>query len=463
MLLKTEDILKNLEIISGRDSISNEDLITGFSIDTRTIKEGEVFIAIKGENIDGSNYIDEAITKGAAFAITGKNQMNKFSAEKVLITKDSTESLQKLGRLARDKSGMKFVGITGSAGKTTTKEFTHAILSGSFNTGKTWGNFNNLYGLPLCLANMQGDEEVFVGEMGMSYAGELTKLVEIADPDVGVILNVHPVHTEHFNSIEDVARAKAELFAHMKKGAIAVYNSDNKWSKAAAELRKGKRYSFGILNESDVMAWDIRYHGFEGTEITLVIKGKTEEVFIPRFGLGNVYNFLAAVTAAHAAGAELNNLNGRLEKMAVAASRGNVYKLANNITLVDDSYNSNPVAMEMLLRFIERYKTEGRKVIVAGDMLELGRSANEEHMRIGKLIANSDIDFLVAVGDLSKKIVEGAMEEGMEEESIKHFESSKDASAKIGSIIRKDDFVLVKGSNSVKTSAIVKKIQEVFK
>lgn len=439
-------------------------IVKGVSIDTRTISEGEIFFGIKGENFDGSRFIKDAYQKGAAAAVIGRNQNADLDGiENYLLVDDSVEALQLLAKTIRTRiAGLKIVGITGSAGKTTTKEMTYALLKDSFKTSKTEGNLNNLYGLPLCLSRLNGDENLFVAEMGMSFAGELKKLVEIADPDVGVLLNVHPVHTVNFNSIENLAAAKAELFRNMRKNAAVIYNLDNKWSARIGNEYEGRKITYGIENEGTLQAKKIEFRGFEGSDIVLAVDGKEYEVSIPRFGLGNVYNFLAAAAVAYAMGVDPREFDRRIKEMAYAAGRGNVFKLRENITVLDDSYNSNPVAMEMLLGFLERYRADGRKVVIAGDMLELGRRELEEHFRIGKIVAKSDIDLLITIGKLSRNIIEGALEEGMKKNSIYHFENSSEAAEKIAKLIEKNDLVLVKGSHGIHTEVVVEKLKKSF-
>jgi UDP-N-acetylmuramoyl-tripeptide--D-alanyl-D-alanine ligase len=440
-------------------------IVNRFSIDSRTIKKGALFFAIRGKNYNGADFVEMAIRKGSPLAVIERSQVDNITERKnLIIVKDSTKALHNLALYVRKRaSGLRFIGITGSAGKTTAKEMTYSLLKDSFKTAKTEGNLNNLYGLPLCLLTIKGDEELFVGEMGMSIPGELMKLVAIANPNVGVLLNVHPVHTVNFKSIEEVARAKAELFENMIIDGIAIYNSDNKWSREIGEKYQGRKITFGIIHKSDVMAEKIRYRGFEGTAVTLTINGSQYEVNIPRYGLGNIYNFLSAASVAYAMGVDAGEYNWRIQEMALANGRSNVLKLKENITVLDDSYNSNPVAMEMLLGFLQRYRNEGRKVVIAGDMLELGKKELQEHLRIGKVIAKSDIDLLVTVGSLSRKMIEGALEEGMKKNQIEHFETAEEAASRIEDLIKKDDIVLVKGSHGIHTEKVVEKLKSAFK
>ncbi len=462
MWLDIKKLVKIVEPLNLKDVDPVSGTITGVSIDSRTIKPGDLFIAIAGENHDGSEYIESALEKGASYAVTGERQKFQKKDSRVVIVKDSTEALRKIGIAARKQIKKSFIGITGSAGKTTTKEMTWALLDGSYYAGKTRGNLNNLYGLPLSLATIEGNEEVYVGEMGMSFPGELAELTSLMDPDIGVLLNVYPVHLVNFESIEGIARAKAELFENMRAGTRVVYNNDNKYTREIGENSEKESITYGVIRESDLMAENIRYQGFEGVRFTLSIKGDKSEIFIPRFGLGNVYNFLAAASVAWAMGVDANEFQRRMEKMAVTARRGNVYKLAQNVTLLDDSYNSNPVAMEMLLGFIDRYKNDGRKVVIAGDMLELGSEGPEAHEKIGKVIAKSDIDFLITVGELSKKMMESAVSEGMKKNSVVHFKDSKAVAEKVADLLEQNDLILVKASNGMNTDIVVDKIKKIF-
>jgi UDP-N-acetylmuramoyl-tripeptide--D-alanyl-D-alanine ligase len=439
-------------------------IINGVSIDSRTVSTGDVFFGIKGENFNGGDFIAEAYRRGASAAVIGRNQdVELLGIENYLLVNDSVEALQVLAKTIRkNMTGLKIAGITGSAGKTTTKEMTFALLKDFFKVAKTEGNLNNLYGLPLCLSRLKGDEDVFVAELGMSFAGELKKLVEIANPDVGVLLNVHPVHTVNFDSIEDLANAKAELFQNMRQDATVIYNLDNEWSARIGERYPGRRITYGIESKGTLWAKNIEFNGFESADINLIVAGNEYKISVPRFGEGNVYNFLAAASIAFAMGVDPQEFDRRIKGMAYAAGRGNVFKLRENIIVLDDSYNSNPVAMEMLLGFLERYRADGRKVVVAGDMLELGRRELEEHFRIGKIVAKSDIDMLITVGKLSRNMIEGALEEGMKQTDVLHFENSSEAAEKIAKLIEKNDLVLVKGSHGIHTDVIVEKLKKSF-
>jgi UDP-N-acetylmuramoyl-tripeptide--D-alanyl-D-alanine ligase len=438
--------------------------VTGLSIDSRTIAPGEIFFGIHGENFNGGDFAEDAYRKGASAIVVDAEHREKLSdVEEMIVVVDTTAALQNLARAIRKLiRNLKVIGITGSSGKTTTKEMTFALLKDSFKTAKTEGNLNNLYGLPLSLCRLNGDEEVFVAEMGMSFAGELTKLVEISDPDLGVLLNVNPVHTVNFNSMEDLAKAKAELFKNIRKDGTVIFNLDNEFSERIGKEFKGRKVTYGVKTKGTLWAKNVDFRGFDGTDLTLVVSDKEIGVSTPLFGLGNVYNFLAAASVAFAMDVDPRDFSRRINEMAYAAGRGNVLKLRENIIVLDDSYNSNPVAMEMLLGFLERYRADGRKVVVAGDMLELGRRELEEHFRIGQIVAKSDIDLLITIGRLSHKMIEGALDEGMKENSILHFENSSEAAVKIAEIIEKDDLVLVKGSHGIHTEKIVEQLKKSF-
>lgn len=454
--------LINAELV-GDSEFANREAI-GLSIDSRTINPGEIFFGIRGENFNGGDFAQDALKKGSIALVLDRDQKSELrQTENVLIADDTTKALQDLAKAVRNKMrNLRLIGITGSSGKTTTKEMTFALLKDSFKTAKTEGNLNNLYGLPLCLSRLNGDEEVFIAEMGMSYAGELTKLVEISNPDIGVLLNVNPVHTVNFETIEDLAKAKAELFGNIRKDGTAIFNLDNEFSERIGKEFPGRKITYGVKNRGTLWAKQIDFKGFDGSELELAIEDIDYKIRIPLFGLGNVYNFLAAASVAFAMNVDPQDFGRRIKDMAYAAGRGNVLKLRENIIVLDDSYNSNPVAMEMLLGFLERYRADGRKVVVAGDMLELGRRELEEHFRIGQIVAKSDIDLLITIGRLSHKMIEGALDEGMKKNSILHFENSSEAAGKIAELIEKDDLVLVKGSHGIHTEKIVEQLKKSF-
>ncbi len=428
-----------------------------FRIDSREIQGGDLFFCIVGPNKDGHQFLEEAESRGAKAAIISEKSYESHKDRLFLIhVEDTTQALQDLGTYVRRKKKYRVVGITGSTGKTTTKEMTYAALSPSFCVCRSQGNLNNLYGLPLSLLDMPDACDVSVLEMGMSYPGELTKLAEIADPDVGVLTGIRAVHLEHFRTIEDIAKAKAELFHSMRDEAIGIFNADDVRARNIVERFHGKKLSFGILNDADVSAVDIRDSIKNGCSFRARCRGEILPMTLATFGRHNVYNAIAALSICLALKGDLLKAAKALEKFKSFDKRGEIRHLNNDITLVDDTYNSNPAAMEFILQSLKKEKTGGRKVLILGDMLELGKESPALHSAVGAKVAESDIDLLVGVGELSQHTIAAAKSKGLE--TCHFYQDSEQAANQIPSLIQGRDLILVKGSRGMKMEVVVEKL-----
>jgi len=435
--------------------------VSGVSIDSRTIREGELFVAIAGPRFDGHDFVTEAARRGARAALVHRDP-RPAAPLPLLRVADTTKALADLARYARGKSRAPVVAITGSAGKTTTKEMTAALLATRGPVLKTEGNLNNQYGLPLNLLRLAPEHVAAVLELGMSARGELTLLSGIAQPDVAVITMVAPVHLEFFASVDEIADAKAEILTGLRPGGLAVLNGDDPRVRRIGErhLSAGGQVAwFGRDRSYEVSAenWRGTVHGMR---FDMRIAGRTLDVALPMPGLHFLMNFLAAAAAAHHLGVSPETIATTATSIQAASHRGQVIALAEGVTLLDDSYNSNPAAVEASVQALDM-AAKGRRVAFLGDMLELGPAGEELHRRTGEKVAPR-LNALVGVGSLGRHFLDGARAAGMSAESLLHFPDSKAAAAAAAEIVRPGDAVLVKGSRGARMEAVVDAIKARF-
>jgi len=440
------------EILQG--SLST--LFRTFNIDSRLTRQGELFFALIAQR-NGHAYVSDALQKGAAGAVISQKITPPDSEVALLMVNDTLLALQNLAQKVLSSHKAKIVGITGSIGKTTTKEFAASLLSKRFNVHKSEGNYNNHIGLPLSILRLEDTHTIAVLEMGMSAPGEISRLTKIAPPDIAVITNIHPVHLEFFKDIEQIAKAKKEILDGLKPGGTAILNGDDPLVKRISQDWKGPRLFFGLSKSCEIRATNIRRMGIQGLSLDLSYENKKERIHFPHFYTSFLYNFLAAVGVAQAFSTPSEHLLQQIQTLRSFAMRGKMYQLKNNITLIDDSYNSNPAALEYALKDLSELPAK-RKVAVLGDMLELGEQEVRYHIRAGEQVKDYNIDVLVTVGTLSRHMAEGALKSGMKEDSIFSFSDSEETADHIESLLRVGDLVLVKGSRGIKTDKIVKRL-----
>jgi UDP-N-acetylmuramoyl-tripeptide--D-alanyl-D-alanine ligase len=420
----------------------------GVSIDSRSLVPGQLFVAIAGPRFDGHDFLQDAARRGATAALVHKDVRAPQGLELVRVG-DTTKALADLARRVRDAAGVPVVGITGSAGKTTTKEMTAAILEARGSVLKTEGNLNNQYGLPLTLLRLRPEHTAAVLELGMSAAGELRALTGVARPDVAVITNVAPVHLEFFASVDAIAAAKAEILEGLGPEGTAVLNGDDPRLRRIGAARRGRTLWFGRDRALDVSAEGWRGTAF-GSRFDLRVGGRSADVALPLGGLHALSNFLAAAAAAHALGIDAEAIAEAALRVRPARHRGEVLRLRGGVTLLDDCYNSNPVAVEAAVATLAMAGGR-RRVAVLGDMLELGPTAVEVHRETGTRIGDR-LDVLVAVGPLSTHLLEGAAAGGA---SLTHFSDARSAAEALPGLVQGGDAVLVKGSRGVGLEAVV--------
>lgn len=459
--------------------------ITGFSIDSRSIGAGELFFALSQEDYtragfngtfaDAHRFIPQAFSKGAIAAVaradrSGDDSLRAFR-DRLLLVDDCIAALQTLARKLYQSWDRPVVGITGSAGKTTTKDLTAHVLGF---TGrrilKSERNYNNGLGLPLSILQMvtmgrSPDEfDMAVLEMGMSSpTGEIARLCKITPPDVGVELCVAPAHLEYFGTIERIAEAKAELVRGLKAGGTAVLNADDHRVAAMRELHTGRTMTFGIEERADVMAVDIKAEELGRIRFQLLTPLGQAQAMLPMPGRHNLLNALAASTVATCFGMKPEEIANALSGSHASEMRGEVLDFAAGFTVVDDSYNSNPRALlNMVQTLSESGKDARRRIVIAGEMLELGADGARMHSETGREIAKIGVDLLWGVRGLARDLIEGARAEGMREEAVRFFDNSEEAAAALFDVVREGDLILVKGSRGVMTDKVVSSLRDRF-
>jgi UDP-N-acetylmuramoyl-tripeptide--D-alanyl-D-alanine ligase len=456
--------------------------IVDFSIDSRTAGRGELFFALSqpdyeragfnGSFADAHDFISQALASGAIAAVARRERVAgelQALSDRLLLVDDVIAALQRLAHRVYEQWGRPVVGITGSAGKTTTKELTAHVLS---RTGhrilKSERNYNNGLGLPLSVLQMVSrghqpdDYDLAVLEMGMSSpTHEIRRLVQITPPDIGVELMIAPVHLEHLGTIENVAAMKAELIEGLKPGGIAVLNADDQLVMEMKSKTNGPVLTFGIQNAADVTATDIDTARFGSIRFRLQTPLGEAAAELPMTGRHNLMNALAASAVATALKVKPELIANALRTAKPPRMRGEVLDFAAGFTVVDDSYNSNPRSLLGMVRTLaEASECVQRRIVIAGEMMELGANATAMHRETGREIADLGIDVLWGVRGLAGEIVSGAREKGTTETAF--FESSDDAATAAIGEVRKGDLILVKGSRSVETDKIVSVLRERF-
>jgi UDP-N-acetylmuramoyl-tripeptide--D-alanyl-D-alanine ligase len=437
---------KIAEFVSAAGAFAPEELARGYSIDSRTVGPGQLFFAVKGERLDGHDFVEPALERGAIAAVVRQDQLGRYPGEtRLLAVEDTLVALQTLATAVRKLWGKPLIGVTGSVGKTTTKEAIAHVLSARFRVLKSEGNFNNHFGLPLMLLKLELEHDVAVIEMGMSHAGEIRALAKIAQPEVGVVTNVAPVHLEFFESLAGIARAKYELVESLPASGTAVLNADDEYVSQFGRDFKGKVVRYGMRATAEVRAENIRSKGAEGVEFEVVIGNARERARLPLVGEHNVLNALAAVAVGLERGLTPAEAVRALATLVPADKRGQVLQVGN-ITVINDCYNSNPKALEAMVDALAGMAAK-RRIVVAGEMLELGPAGEEMHRQAGQHIAEKKIDVLLGVRGLAQAMVEGARTAGSRAEFVATPEEAGEWLAREG---RDGDLVLLKASRGVK-------------
>ncbi|HZE23137.1 MAG TPA: UDP-N-acetylmuramoyl-tripeptide--D-alanyl-D-alanine ligase [Blattabacteriaceae bacterium] len=443
------------EFVGSKGECDQESVAMGYSIDSRTLNPGDLFIAISGERFDGHDYVQAAFEKGAVGAIVQAGKKVNGDPLRLLQVEDSLKALQLLGAAARRLWGKPLLAVTGSAGKTTTKEILAHILATQFRVMKSSGNLNNHIGLPLQLLKLEAEHDLGVVEMGMNHAGEIRALGELAHHDLAVVTTVAPVHLEFFGSLAEIARAKYEIIETLHPGGVAVLNADDDYVCQFGRDFKGKVVTFGIKRSADVTARKVQINGAEGSTFELVVGSVGEPVTFPLVGEHNIYNALAAAAAAMERGISPSQAAAALSSIAPPDKRGQVLHL-NGATFINDCYNSNPRALEAMIDTLASMKAE-RRILVVGEMLELGPTAEALHRQCGKHAADKKIDMVIGVRGMARAVAEAACGSGTQAQFV---ETPEQAGEWLARNVRPGDAVLLKASRGVKLELALTMLQE---
>jgi UDP-N-acetylmuramoyl-tripeptide--D-alanyl-D-alanine ligase len=443
--------------VRGRGDTPVRDVVT----DSRTMAAGDVFVALRGPRFDGHSFAAEALARGAAGVVVEREWADAHAeaGDGVVAVSDTLQALQDLAHAVRVGSGAKVVAITGSAGKTTTKESIAALLATRFRVVKNKGNLNNHIGLPLSLMQLTSGPDVAVMELGMNHAGEIRTLVRIAEPDIRVWTNVGDAHLGFFASVEAIADAKAEILEEARPRDVLVCAADDPRVMARATTFAGRRITFGESADADVRAHDVRDLGWDGMRARVETPAGGVDLSTPLLGRGNLANVLAATAVALECGVPLDVVPDVAAALRPADRRGVVRHLRDGVTLIDDSYNSSPSALRRALEVMARETRAAGRVAVLGEMLELGEHAEPLHAACGRAAAESGLRLLVAVGGApARALADAAVAAGLPRDSVLFFESSAGAAPAVAAALRAGDLVLVKGSRGTRCDVVADRI-----
>ncbi|MFC1524049.1 UDP-N-acetylmuramoyl-tripeptide--D-alanyl-D-alanine ligase [Thermodesulfobacteriota bacterium] len=432
----------------------------GVSTDTRNLAPGDLFVALDGEIYDGHDYVGKALEKKAAGLVVSKKVTAPLGLPVVMVE----DTLQALGDLARHRRtqipGLQVLAITGSSGKTTVKEMTAAIASQHHQVVKTQGNFNNLIGLPLSLLPVDCGHELAILEMGMNSPGEISRLTEIADPDIGCIVNIQESHLAGLGSIEDVARAKGELFSGIRQQGKLAVNLDDSRVKALADQSSRHHITFGRHRNAEIRATQITCIGESGMKFTLQIGNATERVNISTPGVHNVLNSLAAAALAHGVGIDIGDICSGLGSFRAPAKRFQIQQHISGVKLINDTYNANPSSVIAALETLRDLGGNSRRVVVLGDMLELGEQSRAIHEGIGERICRLGNEYFLTYGDMAARAAEAAVAAGMNTAGVRSFDDKQKVQEWIEGLLvtgklSRGDWILFKGSRGMQMETII--------
>lgn len=435
----------------------------GVVLDSRKVEKDFIFIATKGERVDGHDFIPQVMKKGALAVVCEKAPEDEGIP--YILVADSFQALKDIAEYYRKQLSVKVVGITGSVGKTSTKEFIAGVLSEKYKVLKTEGNFNNEVGLPLTVLRINDEHEVAVLEMGISDFGEMHRLSKIARPDICVMTNIGQCHLEFLGTREGILKAKSEIFDFASENAAVFVNGDDDMLITVPERNGIEPVHFGFFEKNDVYVTDVENRGLFGSEAKIHMKAAdgTEDLFavsVPLPGSHMVYNALAAAGVAKELGLSTEQIQSGIAAVKPVGGRSNIIR-AEKYTLIDDCYNANPVSMEAAIDLLNMALT--RKVAVLGDMFELGENSDALHERVGKYAVEKGVDMLLCVGENSKFMYEAALkkkEEILSSTKIHYFATREDLEPVVESLLEKKDTVLIKASHGMGFDTVVKKLSQ---
>lgn len=431
-----------------------EILVSSYTFDSRNVVPGALFFALKDKR-DGHEFVRDAYQKGAVAACVSQRVPGLPPDFGLILVNNTLDALHKLAEKILRQTSLKVVAITGSIGKTSTKEFTARLLSEKFKVLKSPGNFNNQIGVPITILSLNTSDQIAVLEMGMSQPGEIKKLTQIAPPDVAVITGIAPVHLEFFKDMKEIALAKREILEGARNGALAVLNGDDLMVREiASNYSKGRIIFFGLNQDCLVRAENLKHHGYQGISFDLILAKQKTNLRLPFLNQALVSNLLAACAVSLAFGLNLEEISGALSNLPQTEHRGQLLEFKNGIKVYDDSYNSNPVALAAVLKSLGQIPAR-RKIAILGDMLELGPGELDFHLEVGKKIPESGWSILVTVGERAKYLAKGAVQNGFDSAHIYSFSEVPEVNDWLINFIQPGDFLLIKGSRGLALERII--------
>ena len=437
--------------------------VCGISTDSRTVQAGNVFVALRGERFNGHRFVPDAIQRGAAgvmvsdIANLSEAVLNgNETAPAVIWVADTEKALQDLAIAHRQQFQGSVVAVTGSNGKTTVKEMIAGVLQTWFSTHKSSGNLNNHIGVPLAMLGLDVLKRAMVLELGMNHMGEISRLCEIAQPDVGVITNIGLAHLGCLGSVEAIQQAKGELTASLDASGVAIVNADDPRALALGKQSAGRLITFGQTNRADVRGWVQENLGLAGTQCCVLLNGVTHELRLHVPGSHQVMNALAAAAVGIAFGVPENRIVWGLEHYRGVHGRLAMRRGQEDVWLIDDTYNANPQSMQAALNFLAGLPGTGRHIAVLGDMLELGEDGPTFHQEIGSLVSQTNVHTLIALGPAAEHIARGAHRAGMEHDRIYHTTKQQEVLSLLTQLMQPQDVVLLKGSRGMAMEHLVK-------
>ncbi len=460
--LKIKEIIEETKgkLIQG----NQEEECQNFSKDTRTIKKGDTYIAITGENFNGNQFWKQALDKGASTVIVSnipisKEELKKYPNKNIIKVEDTLQALYKIARKKREKYQIPVVAITGSVGKTSTKDIVANVVSQKYKTLKTEGNNNNNIGLPFTILKLQ-NEEALVLEMGMNHFGEIKLLSQIAKPDLCIITNIGTSHIGNLGSRENILKAKLEILEGAQNPKIIVNNDNDllhKWQKQ--NPNNNNIYTYGIKEPSSINAKNIQLKENQGT-FTCNLENNETKITVPVGGEHFILNALCAVSVGKILNIETEKIIKGIEEFELTKKRMETIKMPNGVKIINDAYNASLESMTASLKYLSEFKNN-RKIAILGDMLELGEYTEKLHEQVGKAVYENKIDILITSGKNAKAISKQAKQEGMAEENIIECENQEKIIETLKQIIKKEDIILLKASNGMKFYELPEKIQKI--
>ncbi|MGG0789544.1 UDP-N-acetylmuramoyl-tripeptide--D-alanyl-D-alanine ligase [Peribacillus simplex] len=433
--------------------------INGVTIDSRTVKEGCLFIPLKGGQVDGHQYVKQALAQGAAASFWQRDVPNPPNDLPIIIVENTEKALQQLARSYRQQLNIKVIGITGSNGKTTTKDMTAALLATTYKVHKTIGNFNNHLGLPLTVLSMEEDTEAAVLEMGMSSRGEIEFLSKMAKPDVAIITNIGESHLLDLGSREEIANAKLEIVEGLAKDGTLIYHGDEPLLRnRIKDFPDLNVISFGRTEQNDLYPQTIS-QGADSTEFTIASGEKEINYEIPVLGNHNVLNALAAILVAKEFNVDDSSIRKGLSTIQLTNMRMELVEGAKGQKIINDAYNASPTSVKAAVELVEGLSGFEKKILVLGDMLELGPQEKDFHLKIGELISNERIDKIFTFGPLAEFIAKGASK-SFSSEQVRPFQDKQELIKELKSTTQANDIILVKASRGMKLEEVVQALQK---